>query len=93
MHEQSKDHITLINRPRYYAKSPSVCFGQYQVDTRREHGFDNLDFGFDERGVIFGGKCLAGVGLPQYAIARITTGQFDGAGRIWGVEFAPDARE
>ncbi len=60
---------------------------------RRQHGFDNLDFGFGERGVLFGGKCLASVGLPQYAIARITTGQFDGAGRIWEVEIAPDARE
>ncbi len=62
-------------------------------DDRRQHGFDNLDFGFDERGVLFDGKCLAGVGLPQYGIARIVTGQFGGAGRVWEVEFAPDARE
>ena len=60
---------------------------------RREHGFDNLDFGFDVHGVVFDGKCLAGVDLPQYAIARITTGQFGGADRIWQAEFAPDARE
>ena len=60
---------------------------------RREHGFDNLDFGFDVRGVAFDGKCLAGVGLPQYGIARIATGQFDGTDRIWEVEFAPEARE
>ena len=62
-------------------------------DHRRQHGFDNLDFDFGMRGVLFDGKCVASVGLPQYAIARITTGQFDGAGRIWEVEFAPDARE
>ena len=62
-------------------------------DDRRQHGFDNLDFGFDERGVLFDGKCLAGVGLPQYGIARIVTGQFGGGGRVWEVEFAPDARE
>ncbi len=62
-------------------------------DHRREHGFDNLDFGFDERGVVFDGKCLAGVGLPQYAIARIVTGQFGAAGRVWEVEFAPEVRE
>ncbi len=60
---------------------------------RRQHGFDNLDFAFVERGLLFGGKCLVSIVLPQYAIARITTGQFDGDGRIWGVEFAPDARE
>ena len=62
-------------------------------DARREYGFDNIDFRFDVRGVQFEGKCAASVGLPQYAIARITTGQYDGAGRTWEVEFAPDARE
>jgi len=60
---------------------------------RKQHGFDNLDFGFDVRGVLFDGKCVASVDLPQYAIARITTGQYDGTGRIWEVEFAPNARE
>ena len=62
-------------------------------DDRRPHGFDNLDFSFDVHGVAFDGKCLAGVGLPQYGIARIATGQFDAAGRVWEIEFAPDARE
>ena len=62
-------------------------------DHRREYGFDNLDFGFDVRGVLFDGKCAASVGLPQYDIARITTGQYDGTGRIWEVEVAPDANE
>ena len=52
---------------------------------RREHGFDNLDFDFAGRGVLFGGKCMVSVDLPQYGIARITTGQFDDGGRIWGV--------
>ena len=60
---------------------------------RKQHGFDNLDFGFDVRGVLFDGKCAASVDLPQYAIARITTGQYDGVDRIWEVEFAPEARE
>ena len=62
-------------------------------EARREYGFDNLDFRFDVRGVHFDGKCAASVGLPQYAIARITTGQYDGVDRTWEVEFAPDARE
>ena len=62
-------------------------------DARKQHGFDNLDFGFDVRGVMFDGKCAASVDLPQYVIARITTGQFDRAGRIWEVELAPDALE
>ncbi len=62
-------------------------------EDRREHGFDNFDFTFDERGLLFGGRCLVSVDLPQYGIARITTGQFDGGGRVWEVEFAPKARE
>ena len=60
---------------------------------RRQHGFENLDFDFGERGLSFGGKCLVSVDLPEYGIRRITTGQFDGGGRVWEVEFAPDARE
>ena len=60
---------------------------------RKEYGFDNLDFGFDVRGVLFDGKCLAAVDLPQYGIARITTGQFDGVDRVWEVEFAPESSE
>ena len=59
-------------------------------DDRRQHGFDNLDFDFAERGLLFDGKCLASIDLPQYDIARITTGQFDGTGRIWEVGFAPN---
>ena len=62
-------------------------------DARGEYGFDNLDFRFDVRGVLFDGKCAASVGLPQYDIARITTGQFDGVNRIWEVEFVPEVNE
>ena len=62
-------------------------------DHRRKHGFDNIDFDFDVRGVLFDGKCAAAVSLPQYAIARITTGQFDGADRIWEVDLDTEARE
>ena len=54
---------------------------------RRQHGFDNLDFDFAEQGLLFDGKCLVSVDLPQYDIARIATGQFDGDGRVWRVEF------
>ena len=56
---------------------------------RREYGFDNLDFSFSEYGAYRGGKCLASVALPDYAVARIRTGQFvSGEGQIWQAEFA-----
>ncbi len=45
-------------------------------DRRRQYGFDNLDFDFDERGVIFDGKCMTRVPLPEYDITRIVTGQY-----------------
>ena len=56
-----------------------------------QYGFDNLDFGFYDRGGMPGGKCVAIVPLPDYAIARIRTGQFaPGEGQLWRAEFAPE---
>ena len=43
----------------------------------RQHGFQNLDFGFQENGVWHaGGRCIAIAQLPDYDIARISTGQY-----------------
>ena len=43
---------------------------------RREHGFENLDFRLDAHtDVFFDGKCIHRQALPEYAIARIRTGQ------------------
>ena len=41
---------------------------------RRPHGFDNLDFTFDQYGDRFGALCLAVVPLPEYGIADFRTG-------------------
>ena len=59
---------------------------------RRQHGFDNLDFYYDEYGrgaaLVFGGRCIVERPLPDYPIARIETGQFTpGVGKIWKAEF------
>ena len=60
-------------------------------DRRRRYGFDNLDFEFDRRGVMFDGGCMARIPLPEYDIARISTGQFivmNGDPRnLWEAEF------
>ena len=45
-------------------------------DHRRQYGFDNLDFNFDRRGVIFDGRCMRRIALPEYDITRIMTGQY-----------------
>ena len=55
---------------------------------RRGYGFDNLDFTLAGSGARIDGNCVAVARLPAYAIARIHTGQYDGAGRRWAVEFA-----
>ena len=52
-------------------------------DPRKPHGFDLLAFEFDWRGVRFDGKCWTERALPEYAIARIRTGQ----GKAWQAEF------
>ena len=51
---------------------------------RRQQGFDNLGFRFANTDVMVGGKCQAARRLPDYPIARITTGQsISAAGRGW----------
>ena len=59
-------------------------------DRRKQHGFDNLDFDFDRRGVIFNGRCMARIPLPEYAITRISTGQYvrveGGYNNLWKAE-------
>ncbi len=43
---------------------------------RKQHGFDNLDFRFEQHAETFGDTCLATVPLPDYDIAAIRTGQY-----------------
>ena len=65
-------------------------------EERQRWGFDNLDFLFTRhrQATWFGEKCLAVLDLPDYGIAAIRTGQYDGSGQLWGVEFAlPDQGE
>ncbi len=55
---------------------------------RRQSGFDNFDFRFGERGVIFEDKCMVTMPLPGYPIAGVRTGQYiPDAGQLWKVEF------
>ena len=61
-------------------------------EERREHGFDNLDFRFDERGLRFDGKCAAIADLPAYPIERVRAGQIGGGGEIWEEILAPGER-
>ena len=57
-------------------------------DDRGQYGFDNLDFFLWERGARDGDRCVAVVPLPDYPIATVRTGQYDGTGALWTAEFA-----
>ena len=61
-------------------------------DHRKQHEFDNLDFSFEQYGLLSGGKCLARVALPEYALAAIRTGQYepvaDGSNQLWEGEIS-----
>ena len=79
----SENTLTYVKEPCAPADTAAWFFlALHPVDvndlpaTRRPHGFDNRDFRFGERGVIFDGRCMARVPLPEYAITRISTGQF-----------------
>ena len=57
----------------------------------QQYGFDNRDFTFDRQGDRFGDFCWAVVPLPEYAISRISTGQYvpveGGYHHLWEGEF------
>ncbi len=61
---------------------------------RKQHGYDNLDFGFAGPGFRIGERCAAVRGLPQYGIAAIRTGQYvSGEGQLWKGEALWPAEE
>ena len=55
-------------------------------EERKQSGFNSRNFPFDLYGGRFDGKCIATVSLPNYPIARIRTGQYSEAGRLWSAE-------
>ncbi len=50
---------------------------------------DNLDFHLGRRVSYLDGRCVAERDLPDYAIARVDTGQYTAEGRIWRVWLHP----
>ena len=76
---------------RFFLHLHPVDGGDLPQD-RRQYGFDNLDFRFDERGALFDGKCAAIADLPAYPIERIRAGQINGEGEIWEASIARGER-
>ena len=73
-------------RTRFFLHVYAADFDDLPRD-RRLWGFEGLDFPFGKHGAIFGDVCMARADLPDYAIAKIDTGQFTtDEGRTWSAE-------
>ena len=54
---------------------------------RAGSGFEPFNFDFPERGALRAGRCAAAAPLPEYAVARVYTGQWiRGRGELWRAE-------
>ncbi len=61
---------------------------------RKPYGMDNLDFHFRKYGIVLDGACVALRPLPDYAAARIRTGQYaPERGALWQTELTPPAAD
>ncbi len=79
----SEDTLTYVKEPCAPADVEAMFFlALYPVDVNdlpddsKQYGFDNLDFRFEQRGMILDGRCIAAAALPEYDIDRVSTGQY-----------------
>ena len=87
--------LTYIRQPCVAAQAETLFFLHVTPVSRRDlprgrrrTGFHNLDFRMEDSGELFDGMCVARVGLPDYAIASVRTGEYDpAAGALWSVKF------
>ena len=60
-------------------------------EERREQGYERFHFEFLSNGALADGECAAFFRLPDYPVASIRTGQYDGeGGNLWLAEFLID---
>ena len=94
--------VYMDNHDLYYVKEPcshqdteaSFFLHVFPSESKQENNaWDNLDFNFVWHGVIYDGKCMAIVRLPDYANAHVLTGQYASNGnRLWEGEFYISSR-
>ncbi len=90
----SEGKLTYIKAPcenadvadRFLLHLVPVDSNDLPVDSGRR-GSDNFDFDFGKLGIEAEGKCVVQRTLPEYQVYSVTTGQFDGGGRIWEGSF------
>ena len=93
IHDGALYYVKESCRPEEVA--PRVFLHLYPVNDadlpahRREYGFDNRNFNFARRGGFFDGQCITQELLPDYPLARISTGQTAGGETLWRAELNP----
>ena len=91
-----ENKLTFVKQPCTPADAePRFFLHVHPVDdanlseNRRQHGFNNLDFNFEDHGMLDGQLCTVVRYLPNYDIAKIATGQLAGEHAIWKTEISP----
>ena len=56
--------------------------------SKKQYGFDNIDFAFKDGPRYDPGRCMRSVLLPDYPIIGIRTGQYDETGELWSAEYS-----
>ena len=93
-----ENSLIYVKEPCAHADTePTFFLHLFPVDAddlpahRKQYGYDNLDFDFDQRGARFDGRCSAKVPLPKYGISEMRTGQYvlveGGFSHLWKEEF------
>lgn len=89
-----EDGLTYLKSPCSSEEADSVfflhVFPKDRKDLpqgRRSAGFENLDFYFGLRGVVFDGHCLISADLPEYNISSIRTGHNSKGAKSWSAYY------
>ena len=96
IHDSALYYVRENCRPVDVAAVPRIFLHFYPLSDadlpvyRREYGFNNRNFEFDRRGGFFDGRCITQEPLPDYPLARISTGQEGSGGEtLWRAEINP----
>ena len=56
-------------------------------EERKQFGFDNLDFSWDQYGAALDDRCWIEYEIPAYRFRELTTGQYTEEGTVWAGQF------
>ena len=89
-----EDGLTYLKSPCSSEDADSVFFlhvfpkdRKDLPQSRQSAGFENLDFYFGLRGVVFDGHCLISADLPEYNISSIRTGHNSKGAKSWNAYY------